>query len=296
MWLFTDPIGEEVLEGTMGGLLAGLPGLAQDQSLGQTALQTAAAIAGGIGIGALGRRLGARLGSRIHKEPLANQDGQLATLGRLLGSETTAQGFGEQSRAMMGTLENNLRNRGSAVLMQEAAENPVAFAAKYGISADELSALNPLLNMGSTGVQSLEFLAQMKPEQRKQFIEKLTERYAKAESLIGNRAADTIDESLDSIAASTRQHLQKNPEEAAQLRQMLGFGLDDVIDSLRTPASPITGEHIGRAVGRFIGDEVGVLGGLAAGGALAGAMGMESPKDRQIQELKRRLQQQEAAR
>jgi len=291
VWLFTDPLGEEVLEGTMGGLMAGLPGLAADQSLGQTALQTATAIAGGIGVGALGRRLGARLGKRFHKEELKDQLGPVATISRLMGSETTAAGFGDQLRSYRSTIEDGLRSQGSAEMMRHAAADPVSFAGKYGLSSDEFMRLEPALKMGGLGTQAVEAMGRMKPEQRKQFVDTILDNYSRAEKAAGNMAADNLDEYLERAEKSARSVMEEDPDGAEKVRDFLGFDVADAMASLRQRAEPVTGEHVGRFAGRFIGDEIGIIGGMAAGGALASALGMQSPKDRRIEELERQLRQ-----
>jgi len=101
-FFLNDPLGEELLEGTAGGLIAGASQLGSDQTLGQTALETAAAIAGGIGLGMAGRRLGAMAGKQLHKGPLKQQD--LRRIGRAVCSNAAER----ESRTDSGSCSRGL--------------------------------------------------------------------------------------------------------------------------------------------------------------------------------------------
>ena len=58
---------------------------------------------------------------------------------------------------------------------------------------------------------------------------------------------------------------------------------------MMSPKKPVTGEEVGRAIGRAAGDEIGVLGGLGVGSLISSGLGIDSPKDKQIKELEKKL-------
>lgn len=272
-----NPLGEELLEGTMGGAMAGAAQLGSDQSMAQTALETAAAIAGGIGMGMLGRRLGARVGKAIHKQPLSNQQGMAASIGRLGGSETTAQGVKHQGQMMKSAIQQGLLEETSSRMVREAAEDPAAFARRYGISAELLNSQLPQVQAGQRAAAAARMVEQMPPEQRKAVLDKILSKYQEVEQAIAREASGSVDDMIQ--AAST-----------AMAGEKLGSrDIGEALQSLLQPVPPVTGEHVGRAVGRFLGDEVGIMGGLMGGSLLAGALGLESPKDKKIRELEAQL-------
>lgn len=289
-FFLNDPLGEELLEGTAGGLIAGASQLGSDQTLGQTALETAAAIAGGIGLGMAGRRLGAMAGKQLHKGPLKQQDSIVANLARTLGSETTASGLRDQGVVTKSAIQEALVNETSARLAREAIDDPVEFAKRYGVSAEQFAQVLPNVKAGRTAAAAAEALQAMPPELREQALKKLSE-YEAVEKLITQKAAGSMDESIrDAAAAFDRVQGDLDPSDLEAIKEVLkGRNPSDAIRSLLNPAPPITGEHVGRAVGRVIGDEVGVLGGLALGSVLAQQLGMDSPKDRKIRELEEQL-------
>lgn len=289
-FFLNDPLGEELLEGTAGGLIAGASQLGSDQTLGQTALETAAAIAGGIGLGMAGRRLGAMAGKQLHKGPLKQQDSIVANLARTLGSETTASGLRDQGVVTKSAIQEALVNETSARLAREAIDDPVEFAKRYGVSAEQFAQVLPNVKAGRTAAAAAEALQAMPPELREQALKKLSE-YEAVEKLITQKAAGSIDESIrDAAAAFDRVQGDLDPSDLEAIKEVLkGRNPSDAIRSLLNPAPSITGEHVGRAVGRMIGDEVGVLGGLALGSVLAQQLGMDSPKDRKIRELEEQL-------
>jgi hypothetical protein len=293
-WLLTDPLGEEIGEGVVGGLLAGLPGLAADQSLGQTALQTASAIAGGIGFGMVGRKVGAWAGDKLHEGALKDQGSMVATLARTLGSETTAEGMGDQLRQVKGVIEESLIQDRSAQMAREAAADPGAFAAKHGITAEMFNRMRPSVENGRVVHQALKMAEGLDPDTRQRFLDQLLKEYEPVENAISKAAAGSIDEGLGRASKEWKKTSIQDPEGAQKFKQMFGTDPAEMMESLRGKAKPVTGRHVGRAVGRLLGDEIGVLGGLAAGSALASAMGMQSPKDRRIEELERQLRQQGA--
>lgn len=282
-FLLTDPLGEEILEGTMGGVLAGASQLGSDQPLGQTALETATAIAGGIGMGMLGRRVGARVGQMVHEGPLRNQEGMLAMLGRTLGSETTAEGLKHQGQMMKQAVQESLINETSARMAREAAENPAGFAERYGLTAETFARVAPQVKVGRTDAAALRGIEALPPEQRQKILDALLKEYEQVEQVIAKEAAGSIDDAINKAADSYKDSDERLPGADRSVGETLRSFLD--------PAPAVTGQNVGRAVGRFIGDEVGILGGLATGSLLAQQLGIESPKDRRIRELEAQLQQ-----
>jgi len=284
-----DPLGEELLEGSMGGLLAGASQLGNDQPWQQTALQTATAIAGGIGMGILGRRLGAQIGRAVHKAPLKEQDSMVANVARMTGSETTASGLRDQGAVAKTAIQEALVKQTSADLLREAAASPAEFARKYNIPADVVQQYLPRVEAGRLGAAALQAYKD-NPQVREQIARELS-KYESVEKLVTGKAAGSMDELLTRIAQGADEVLQgMGPEEVAQVESLLKTrSPGDAVRSLMKPVQPITGEHVGRAVGRFIGDEVGILGGLAAGSLLAQQLGIDSPKDQKIRELEQQL-------
>jgi hypothetical protein len=289
------PFGEEVLEGTLGGLMAGVPIAMQgDAHPGAAALTTATAILGGIGMGMAGRRIGASLGARYRDgAPLQDQAGLAATIGRIGGQETMGKALEENGKMLRSQVADYLVNRQAAKMVRDG-EVPQAVM-------DQL----------------------MELRQANGFVDAI------------NNAPPAIRQQLDAALAADSATLRQainNPTLRQQLLQQSGIDLDALVDleadlvsranasmpeglhrladrfgdttavqkmPLVTPellravadseAAPITGEHVGRAVGRFIGDEVGILGGIGVGMLAANQLGLETPKDRKIRELEAQL-------
>lgn len=289
LWMIENPLGEEILEGTMGGLLTGAGQLGSDQPLGQTALQTAAAIVGGIGLGMLGRRAGAWAGRQLHSQPLKNQHGMLANLARTAGSETTTEGLKQQGAATKALIQESLVNNTASAMAAEAAADPAAFAARYGISAQQFDSMIPRVKAARQGAAALGALEQMGPEARSKLVQDLLADFQQVENAVTQRASGSIDEVLGKV----QQALDKGDLDLSEL----GIGEDHPLMSrlrsgvagLSGPVRPVTGEHVGRMLGRFLGDEVGIIGGLMGGNLLAQQLGMESPKDAKIRELEKQL-------
>lgn len=289
-FFMTEPLGEEILEGTLGGLMVGASQLGSDQTLGQTALETATAIAGGIGLGAAGRRIGARLGRKIHEAPLKDQSGMLATVGRLTGMETTMEGVKEQGRRMRGLVEQGLMNESSTQMAREALSDPRAFQQKYNLNPQEFESLLSGVMAGRGASTAVRAYAELSPEQRAALLRQLQpmiDRYGNVEKAIAQNAVNNLDSNINDLAASLKKVAAEEGMSADQRKVMGDIG--GFIQGMNSPASPITGEQVGRAVGRFIGDEVGIMGGMALGSVLAQQLGMESPKDRKIRELEKQL-------
>lgn len=280
-FLLTNPLGEEILEGTMGGLLAGVSQIGSDQPLGQTALETATAIAGGIGMGMLGRRVGARVGQMVHEDPLRNQKGMLAMLGRTLGSETTGEGLKKQGAMLREAIHDDLLQGATRRMIHEAATDPAAFTTRYGITPDQFTRVLPHLRVGQDAASVLKRLESLSPEQRKRALDVILGDYTKAESSVRAEAADSMNRQFSSAAEKYKD--VKLPGVDQSLGDVYGSMLDSVAD--------VTGRDVGRAVGRLVGDEVGVIGGMTAGSLLAQQLGFETEKDRRIRELEAQLQQ-----
>lgn len=283
MWLLTDPLGEEISEGVLGGLLAGAGQLGADQSLGQTALQTATAMLGGVGLGMAGRRVGGFLGNRMHEGALADQHGMLATLGRTLGSESTVSGVADQLRDYKGIIQEALVNETSTRMAREAATDPAGFAKKYGVTAEMFAKMAPGVQAGRVGSEVLRTAERLSPEERTRLLDQAMGSYKQVEDAITREAAGQMDSNIDSIA-----EMMKN--DPAGRPKIGDIDMADAIESLRRPAKPVTGRHVGRMMGRLLGDEVGVIGGLLAGGVLADQLGMKSGKDKRIEELEKQLE------
>ena len=137
-FFINTPMGEEVLEGTLGGAVAGLSQIGSDNTPEEIALKTLGGIGGGIGLGMAGRRIGANIGKSLHAKPLKDQEGLLAGFGRLLGNEgTTLKGFEQQTSLGKKLFKQHLVNDTSANLMHEALVSPEKFYKSYGIPAEQ---------------------------------------------------------------------------------------------------------------------------------------------------------------
>jgi len=289
-----NPLGEEIAEGTLGGVLAGGAMLGSDQSLGETALQTAAAIAGGIGLGMGGRRIGAALGRRLHPAALKNQDSLIANLSRMVGSETTAQGLRNQGAIAKKGIQEALVNETSNALLKEAFSDPKAFASKYKIDPAVFIEVAPQVTKGRIGAAVVQNMQNVDPKMISEAVKnnpqvsKAMKAYSDVENLIAGKAASNIDANLESVA-----RFIDNPDDQEITDALGALGVSgNSLRKMMGDAPQITGAEVGRAIGRALGDEVGVLGGLAIGGLAADAMGLEGEKDRQIKRLQQQIQEQ----
>ena len=286
-----NPMGEEIGEGTLGGLLAGGAMLGTDQSLGQTALQTAAAIAGGIGLGMGGRRIGAAIGKRIQPGALKNQDSMVANLARMVGSETTAKGLRDQGAIAKQGIQEALVKETSSSLMAEALDDPRGFASRYKIDPAVFIEVAPQVASGRMGAAVVQNLKNVDPQvltaaiKNNPQLNKAMGAYAEVENLIAGKAAADIDANLEAAA-----RFMDNPGDQEVSDFLASTGVSgDSLRKMMGSAPPVTGEQVGRAIGRALGDEVGILSGLAAGGMISDAMGLEGEKDRQIRKLQEQL-------
>jgi hypothetical protein len=289
---FTDtPLGEEILEGGGGGLIAGLSQVGTDKSPGQIALETATAMLGGIALGKAGRGIGAKLGKRIHKGELQNPT--LQFIGRTFGNETTAKGLKQNALLGRELIKDELLSEASSRLAREAVSDPEFFMSRYGISAEQFQDYASRVQMGQRGAAVAKTLESMPPEQRKAISETLMKKlgpYEEVEQLIRGTAHNNFDENIARFMAN-REAIAGEIGEAAggQYGEALGDMFSRITSGLDAPVQQVTGEHLGKAIGRFAGDEVGILGGMAVGSLLAQQLGMESPKDKKIRELEDRL-------
>lgn len=292
-FLLQDPVGEEILEGVMGGGIAGVSQLGGDQSLEETGLKTAAAIAGGIGMGILGRKLGSRIGGMVHEAPLKDQHGPAAMVARLMGSETTAEGLGAQGGIIKQGMQESLKRYNADRLLEEAAADPAAFEVKYGISArgfKDSAAATPVMGVLSMLAENAQGLT---PEERIAYVNRIRSHNTNldnlllSERLISENAAEKMDRSIRGLAGKL-----KEAGGSVDIDAPGGIGsfkiTDEMLLDLVNP-KPVTGKNLGRAIGRFIGDEAGILGGLYAGSLAARALGMDSPKDQRIQQLEEQV-------
>lgn len=265
------PQGEEIIEGTLGGMLAGLPMFfVQDQDPAAAALMTASAVAGGIGVGMAGRRIGAALGKKIQPGALADQNGAIAAIARTAGSESLTEGFEQQGRMMRGQVADYLLEKQAVEMLKSGKLSPEVM--------DELRGVRQF----ASAVDAFENAT---PEQRAAVLkqagytpEKL-ERLALLEKELTTGAADQMDRHLMDIAMM----MEKGDLD-------LPLVSPDTVRGLTQAPEQVTGEHVGRAIGRFLGDEIGVLGGVGVGALAAGQLGFQSPKDKEIERLKAELQ------
>jgi hypothetical protein len=283
MQLQQNELFNEFQEGVMTGVPAGLSLLGTDNTLPQVVLQTLGAVAGGFGIGMLGKSIGAGIGKRLHPQALKDQQGLAAAFGRAAGQKTLTQGGAETLRYTKGQIKQELKQQTSAQLLNEALQNPQAFAGKYGVDAETFKKYHTVAGAAGQARAGLETIENMSPEQRKQMSnvaqQLMNQGFNQVENLINTQAAATMDNNIMKMAM-----LQKG-------KTVPGTDMDigETFETLLKNAKPITGEHVGRAVGRFIGDEVGVVTGIGLTGALTGALGMKTEKDKKIEELERQL-------
>lgn len=279
----TTPLGEEIGEGIMGGGIAGLSQIGTDTTPQEIALKTTGAIAGGIGLGLVGRRVGAAIGKRINPNALKNQEGMIASLSRVLGSESTVEGAKHQAQAMKSIVQESLVNETSAAMLEQAIQNPNLFASKYGVTADQFQQVMPYVKKGRKAAAAARTFEMLSEKEKHELVHNLKNTYKQVEQAIVTNAANNIDETIKKAA--------NNPDFKDMKIPGVDKSVSQMFESLLNPAPPVTGEHVGRAIGRFAGDEIGVLTGLGVASALAGPLGIESPKDIKIKKLEQEIQQ-----
>ena len=266
-------MGEEILEGLGGGLMVGVPMYFQDNDPGAATLGLAGAIAGGISLGMAGRRIGGWAGKQIHPEAFKHQTGPFAAVGRIGGMETIGEAAEENAKLLRTAIADDLMRRKGAAMVRDGE-----------ITIDELNGVNAI----NDALAANELYKRMSEEQRMQVrsaIQKQASRiageYADVEQKIATGAVQSMDELLDEVATGVDGLDSKNP--VSQLIK------GDDVRNLKGELKPMTGEHFGRAVGRFAGDEIGIFGGSLLGMSVANAMGIQTPKDREIERLKAEL-------
>lgn len=282
-FFLTNPLGEEVGEGIIGGAIAGASQIGTDSTPQEIALKTIGAIAGGIGLGITGRRLGAAIGKKVNPNALKNQEGMLASFGRLMGSETTVEGAKHQAQMMKNIVQESLVKETSSAMVEQAIKNPNEFAAKYGVTADQFQKAIPYVQQGRKAAAAAKMFENLSDKEKHELVHNVMNTYKKVEDAVTTTAANNIDEVIKQVA--------NQPD----IKDIKIPGTDktvsNVIESMLNPTPPVTGENVGRAIGRFAGDEIGVIAGLAGASVLAGPLGIQSSKDVKIKELEQQLQQ-----
>ena len=288
-----NPMGEEILEGTAGGLLAGAGTAAGgDIEFGDALIRTGSAIAGGIGLGMAGRRLGARIGKKIQPKALKDQESFVATTARMLGSETTVEGLKSQGNMLKNTVQQGLVNESVTNLVEQARKDPSMFQKTYNIDPQSFLKNANNVKYGNAGVAFLNTVKDISPEKRKILTDKIMnemglEEFSKSEKLVRERASANID---NLVNAAMKGELDSSA--TAELLKNTGSksgSIADIVTDMMSPKKPVTGEEVGRAIGRAAGDEIGVLGGLGVGSLISSGLGIDSPKDKQIKELEKKL-------
>jgi len=298
---FQTKTGEEVLEGTLGGLLAGIPMFFSGQDPRTAALATIGGVAGGIGIGMAGRRLGEFIGSRLHPEPLADQAGVATFLARAFGQETMGKALEQNFVFMREAVKNAMLDNQLKKMVEDGriSEELMADLRKYQTLSAIASAVND-----------------MPSEQRRQLLQQFDTYLTQADVIAGGvndnlrRAREYADRMKevgmwDAVAArEAAANLDEGLREFAENMRKMGnewasdsqpFDPNSIADFVRGVADgnmeSITGEHVGRAVGRFIGDEIGVLSGVGLGVIGGNLLGFQTPQEREIVSLKAQLAQ-----
>ena len=288
-----NPMGEEILEGTAGGLLAGAGTAAGgDIEFGDALIRTGSAIAGGIGLGMAGRRLGARIGKKIQPKALKDQESFVATTARMLGSETTVEGLKSQGNMLKNTVQQGLVNESVTNLVEQARKDPSMFQKTYNIDPQSFVKNANNVKYGNAGVAFLNTVKDISPEKRKILTDKIMnemglEEFSKSENLVRERASANID---NFVNAAMKGELDSSA--TAELLKNTGSksgSIAEIMKDMMSPKNPVTGEEVGRAIGRAAGDEIGVLGGLGVGSLISSGLGIDSPKDKQIKELEKKL-------
>jgi hypothetical protein len=265
-----SPMGEEVLEGVLGGTMVVAPQFFSEEDPRENALQLALAIGGGIGVGMAGRRIGASLGKRFHKDPIENEFA--SAIGGAMGQERMSQGL-TNAMSQMSAMQTvgGIQTAGLRLRSDLASLSDDAFAATYPDLAK--AGLVP----SKVTPQQIESLSAFEQQLGKGVRENLQQQ---AEEMGGYA------EKFKGYAAD-----EAMPEDLRQLADNFGGLSEGMGNALLGKKDPVTGEHVGRAVGRFIGDEVGILGGAGIGALIAQGLGWQSSKDLEIARLSEELAQ-----
>lgn len=268
------PEGEEVIEGTIGGLLFGMPLFVQDNDPAAAALGLGGAVLGGIGVGMAGRRIGAHLGKAVHPAALADQDGLGATIGRIAGQETIGEAMEQNAKMARSQIANYLMERQAtrlrtnenavdvdAIMQMRKVEGMADVIAN--LPKEQLEAIVSFVNQG------VGFMSKQIPQRVRDLEQKMV-----------NGSIDDMSE----VGFLLGKAFEDSEVEIPEVFKGLAKGLET------GDARPVTGVEVGRAIGRFAGDEIGVLGGGGLGLLLAQQLGIQTPKDREIERLKQQLE------
>ena len=288
-----NPLGEEILEGTAGGLLAGAGTAAGgDTTFADALVKTGSAVAGGIGFGIAGRRLGARIGRKIQPKALKDQDSMVASLARMGGSETTVEGMKSQGNMLKATVEKGLVDESVYGLVKEAKANPIEFQKRYNINPESMLKHANNVKYGDTGLSFLNMYKDLDPKKRKVLTDQVLqqagiEEFGQVENVVRKNAANSIDNIIN--AAKSGELDNDLTKELLKKSGSKGGSISSLVTDMMSPKKPVTGEEVGRFVGRVAGDEIGVLGGLGVGSMISSSLGIDSPKDKTIKELEKKL-------
>lgn len=288
-----NPLGEEILEGTAGGLLAGAGTAAGgDTTFADALVKTGSAVAGGIGFGIAGRRLGARIGRKIQPKALKDQDSMVASLARMGGSETTVEGMKSQGNMLKATVEKGLVDESVYGLVKEAKANPIEFQKRYNINPESMLKHANNVKYGNTGLSFLNMYKDLDPKKRKVLTDQVLqqagiEEFGQVENVVRKNAANSIDNIIN--AAKSGELDNDLTKELLKKSGSKGGSISSLVTDMMSPKKPVTGEEVGRFVGRVAGDEIGVLGGLGVGSMISSSLGIDSPKDKTIKELEKKL-------
>ena len=288
-----NPLGEEILEGTAGGLLAGAGTAAGgDTTFADALVKTGSAVAGGIGFGIAGRRLGARIGRKIQPKALKDQDSMVASIARMGGSETTVEGMKSQGNMLKATVEKGLVDESVYGLVKEAKANPIEFQKRYNINPESMLKHANNVKYGDTGLSFLNMYKDLDPKKRKVLTDQVLqqagiEEFGQVENVVRKNAANSIDDIIN--AAKSGELDNDLIKELLKKSGSKGGSISSLVTDMMSPKKPVTGEEVGRFVGRVAGDEIGVLGGLGVGSMISSSLGIDSPKDKTIKELEKKL-------
>jgi hypothetical protein len=257
---FTGPLGEEILEGVLGGSMVVLPQFFTEEDPRENALQLALAIGGGIGVGMGARRVGAAIGNHFHKDPVKNPTLQM--IGQTLGQETMSEG-------MRNTMSMVATSRG----LEKVSTAQAGMLAHLRHNSDEAFA-KAYPDLAAKGVLP----SKLSPEQ--------VDAIDAIENEVSRRALMATAEENQELMARIKQAKAAGGMEA-ELANLITE--KDAAAMLNGIAKPATGGDVGRAAGRVIGDNLGVILGAGAGAMIANELGWQSGKDAQIEELRRQL-------
>lgn len=296
------PVGEEVLEGVLGGAMVGGPMfLDSDKSTGQAALTTASTIAGGIALGMAGRRLGAAVGKRLH--PGAVKNNVMQMIGRTAGQETIGEAIDKNVAYFKGVVKEKLLDHERKTVLSDFAQmNKEDFARVHpGIARLNLSGedLRRAAEQGASpeGIKKLNSVLEAADAFGKNATDAQVTAVKKDLLGLASEGVSAFEKEMaNDVALDLEGRLQRLINEDPDWKkhaERLGVDIGPIINA---KDADVTGEHVGRAFGRVFGDEAGILAGYALAGAAADQLGVKSAKDARIEELEAQLLSQAAAR